>query len=139
MKAVHWEHGNSFGHSLEAGLFQIGYQANKDEFVTGQKGFEFTEASAFDEELRQASIVTLQEQLPKIIHGKQEGIAFIDLMETIANNTNATADIVRASLHDHILTRSIQAHKKDGGIRLKGSSIHGSDIIIPHKQRTIFF
>jgi three-Cys-motif partner protein len=138
MKAVHWEHGNSFGHSLEAGLFQIGYQANRDESVTGQKGFDFSSPAAFDTLLHKASVATLQEQLPKIIHERESGIPFIDLMEGIANRTNATADIVRESLHQHILTKEVQAFKVDGGIRTKGSSIHGNDILVPNKQKSIF-
>jgi hypothetical protein len=138
MKAVHWEHGNSFGHSLEAGLFQIGYQANRDESVTGQKGFDFSSPAAFDTLLHKASVATLQEQLPKLIHERESGIPFIDLMEGIANRTNATADIVRESLHQHILTKEVQAFKVDGGIRTKGSSIHGTDILVPNKQKSIF-
>ncbi|MCS6767108.1 MAG: hypothetical protein MO847_12335, partial [Candidatus Protistobacter heckmanni] len=55
MKGVHWEHGNSFGHSLEAGYYQLGYQANMDEKVTGQKGMLFQEPAAFDSQLREAS------------------------------------------------------------------------------------
>jgi three-Cys-motif partner protein len=138
MKGVHWLHGNSFGHSLEAGLFQIGYQANRDESVTGQAGFEFIQAAAFDDELHRASIDTLREQLPRIIHANSDGITFLNLMEAIANNTNATADIARASLHDHIIAKDLQAFKNGGGIRTKGTSIHDSDIIIPHKQRSFF-
>ena len=138
MKTVHWEHGNSFGHSLEAGLFQIGYQANKDEAVTGQKGFEFEEPAAFDHLLHRASVETLQDQLPRLIYERDGGIPFIDLMEGIANHTNATADIVRESLNQHIGTKDIQAFKVGGGTRTKGSSIRRDDILVPNKQKSIF-
>jgi three-Cys-motif partner protein len=138
MKAVHWEHGNSFGHSLEAGLFQIGYQANHDETVTGQRGLGFGEPAAFDKELRLASVANLSEQLPRIIHGYKDGVPFIDLMEGIANRTNATADIVKESLNHFILTREIEARTPEGGMRTKGASIHRNDIIVPHKQKSIF-
>lgn len=138
MKAVHWEHGNCFGHSLEAGLFQIGYQANQDESVTGQKGLDFSIPAAFDDVLYEASVTTLQEQLPKMIYEREHGVPFIELMEGIANRTNATADIVRESLHEHIVTKDIQAFSSDGGARTKGSSIHRDDILVPNKQRSIF-
>jgi three-Cys-motif partner protein len=138
MKAVHWEHGNSFGHSLEPGLFQVGYQANRDETVTGQKGFDFSTPAAFDTLLHKASVATLQDQLPRMLYQRDAGIPFIDLMEGIANHTNATADIVRQSLHQHILTKDIQAFKADGGLRTKGSAIHRDDILVPNKQKSIF-
>ncbi|RZI43668.1 three-Cys-motif partner protein TcmP [Herbaspirillum sp. HC18] len=138
MKAVHWEHGNSFGHSLEAGLFQIGYQANQDESVTGQRGLGFAEPAAFDQELYRASVANLSEQLPRIIYDYQFGVPFIELMESIANRTNATAEIVKESLHHFIQTKEIEARTSEGGMRMKGTSIHRNDIIVPHKQRSIF-
>jgi three-Cys-motif partner protein len=139
MKSVHWEHGNSFGHSLEPGYFQIGYQANQDTSVTKQSGLGFADPAAFDANLYDASIATLQEKLPRMIHERNEGIPFIELMEGIANRTNATSDIVRKSLNDHILSKEIQAFSTQGNLRTKGTSIHQNDIIIPSKQRTIFF
>lgn len=138
MKAVHWEHGNSFGHSLEAGLFQIGYQANQDESVTGQRGLGFAEPAAFDQELYNASVANLSKQLPHLIYKYQNGVPFIELMESIANRTNATAAIVKESLHHFILTKEIEARTSEGGTRAKGISIHRNDIIVPHRQRSIF-
>lgn len=139
MKAVHWEHGNSFGHSLEPGYFQIGYQANQDVSVTGQSGLDFTQPAAFDADLYDASIANLREHLPRMIHAEKDGIPFIRLMEDIANRTNATAEIVKASLHDHIIHREIDAYSKSGTLRTKGFSIHQDDIIVSAKQKTIFF
>lgn len=138
MKGVHWQYGNSFGHSLEPGYFQIGYKANQDEAVTRQSGFEFTQPAAFDTELLAASIETLSDKLPRIIHGCTEGISFSSVMEGIANQTNATADIVRSALDQAILTSEIQVVSPKGVIRTKGSSIHQNDIIVPHRQRSIF-
>jgi three-Cys-motif partner protein len=138
MKGVHWQYGNSFGHSLEPGLFQIGYQANQDESVTGQGGFEFSTPAAFDGKLLAASVEALQERLPRIIYNQSEGTSFGSIMEGIANQTNATADIVRNALHQSILTKDIQAVSSTGIFRTKGSSIHQSDIIMPNKQKSIF-
>jgi three-Cys-motif partner protein len=139
MKEVHWEHGNSFGHSLEAGLFQIGYQANRDELVTGQGGFDFVSPTSFNNDLYHASIAALKEKLPNIIFEHDDGIRFIDLMESIANRTNATADIVRESLDLHIQTAAIQAIKCGGGMRQKGSSIQNTDILVPSRQKIFSF
>jgi three-Cys-motif partner protein len=138
MKTVHWDHGNSFGHSLEPGFFEIGYEANKDVDVTSQAEMNFLEASAFDETLRARSVETLQDLLPRMIHGNPNGLMFNDLMSQIANQTNATEKIVKESLHAGLATKEVQAVIEGGGLRAKGNSIHGTDILIPHRQRTIF-
>ena len=139
MKTVHWEHGNSFGHSLEPGYFQIGYQANQDSSVTSQTGLEFAQPAAFDADLYEASVANLREHLPRLINAGADGTSFIQLMESIANRTNATANIVRESLHEHILTGDIEAYSSAGKLRTKGMSIHQNDIILPARQKTIFF
>ena len=41
MKSLHWEHATDFGHELEPGVFEFGYNANKDNEYTGQETFEF--------------------------------------------------------------------------------------------------
>jgi three-Cys-motif partner protein len=138
MKGVHWDHGNSFGHSLEAGYFQIGYQANKDVDVTFQTEMDFSGAAAFDSVLRERSVNTLKDLLPRMIHENPNGLAFNDLMVQIANQTNATEAIVKDSLHEGVLTKDLQVAIEGGGFRTKGTSIRGTDILIPHRQRSIF-
>lgn len=138
MKNVHWDHGNSFGHSLEAGFFEIGYQANKDVEVTFQTEMDFSEASAFDTLLRERSIDTLKDMLPRMIHQNPNGLVFEDLLCQIANQTNATEKIVKESLHEGVLTHDVRAVIKGGGFRTKGTSIHAKDILVPHRQRSIF-
>lgn len=138
MKTVHWDHGNSFGHSLEPGFFQIGYEANKDIDVTSQAEMNFSEAHAFDSTLRARSVDTLKDLLPRMIYESPNGVVFNDLMSNIANQTNATEKIVKESLHDGVATKELQAIIEGGGFRSKGTSIHGTDILIPHRQRSIF-
>lgn len=138
MKGVHWQHGNSFGHSLEPGLFQIGYQANHDEGVTGQKGLEFQEPAAFDDRLKEASINRLSELLPALIKKHPEGVPFMNLLESIANRTNANASLIRQSLDIALRTKEIRVQKLGGGQRTKASAIDASDILIPSNQRSLF-
>jgi three-Cys-motif partner protein len=138
MKGVHWQHGNSFGHSLEPGLFQIGYQANQDEGVTGQMGLSFQEPAAFDDLLKDASIKRLGELLPEMIKEHPEGISFMTLLESIANRTNANSELIRQSLDIALQTRDIRVEKSGGGQRTKGSAIGASDILIPSNQRSLF-
>lgn len=138
MKTVHWDHGNSFGHSLDGGYFEIGYEANKDIEVTSQGEMNLMEASAFDDTLRVRSVETLQNLLPRIIYNNPDGMVFNDLLSQIANQTTATEQIIKESLHAGVASKEVQALKKEGGLRAKGKSIHGSDILIPHRQRSIF-
>lgn len=138
MKTVHWDHGNSFGHSLEPGFFEIGYQANKDVDVTFQNEMNFSEAAAFDTVLRERSVDKLKDLLPRMIHQNPNGLAFNDLMCQLANQTNATEQIIKESLNEGVLTHEVQAVIEGGGMRTKGTSIRGTDILIPHRQRSIF-
>lgn len=138
MKTVHWDHGNSFGHSLEPGFFQIGYQANKDIDVTFQAEMSFSEANAFDSTLRTRSVDTLKDLLPRIIYENPNGLVFNDLMSQIANQTNATEKIVKESLHEGVAAKELQAVIEGGGFRAKGTSIRSTDLLIPHRQRSIF-
>lgn len=138
MKSVHWDHGNSFGHSLEAGFFQIGYEANRDIDVTSQSEMDFQGASAFDETLHKRSVATLKDQLPRMIYDNPDGLMFNDLIYQIANQTNATEKIIKESLHEGVATKELQAIIEGGGLRTKGTSIRGSDILIPNRQKSIF-
>lgn len=138
MKTVHWDHGNSFGHSLDGGFFEIGYEANKDIDVTSQSEMNFMETRAFDDTLRSKSVETLQDMLPRMIYSNPKGLLFNDLMSQIANQTTATEKIVKESLHVGVASKEVQAVIEGGGLRAKGSSIHGTDILIPHRQRSIF-
>lgn len=138
MKSVHWDHGNSFGHSLEAGFFQIGYEANKDIDVTFQSEMNFMEANAFDETLRSRSIAALSDELPRIIHKQHDGVTFNNLIYQIANQTNATEKIIKESLNEAVVTKELQALIEGGGQRAKGTSIRGTDILLPSRQKSIF-
>lgn len=139
MMTLHWDHGNSFAHSLEPGLFQIGYEANGDEAATGQRGFELGAAHAFDSLLHSRCIATLSEELPKLIYANENGIVFGDLVQHIANRTTATAELAREALDVTVKTGDILVRGKDGSIRVKGASIRSTDIILPSPQRPIFF
>lgn len=138
MKEVHWQHGNSFGHSLEPGLFQIGYQANQDEGVTGQLGLGHGDALPFDTQLRNATTERLGELLPRLIRNHPDGLTFQSLLESTANRTNANADLIRQSLDLALQTKEVIATTKNGGQRMKGSSIGAGDILIPASQRSLF-
>lgn len=138
MMALHWKRGNSFGHSLDPGLFKIGYEAGGDEKVTGQQGLSMGDAHEFDTILRERCVATLSEALPRLIYAAPEGMPFSELMLSITNHTAATSDLVRESLDVSVKTGDIVVRSEDGSARVKGASIGESDIIVPSRQQSIF-
>lgn len=137
---LHWQSGNSFGHSLEPGIFKIGYEANVDEVATGQSALTLGEAFAFDAVLRERCVNSLAEALPRILYdeGSKDGVAFTEVMLGIANRTTATADIVKESLDLAVRTGYIKVVSREGVARKKGASIRDQDIITLSKQQSIF-
>ena len=138
MKEVHWNHGNSFGHSLEPGVFKLGYQAKRDYSVTGQASLEFDTAAAFDKMLHTKSVDNLREHLCTSLFERSSGIKFDDLIRGLANRSNATAEMIKEALHVPLQSGEIIAITKSGGGRRKGSSITGEDQI-QYKQRALYF
>lgn len=127
MKEVHWLYGNSFGHSLEPGVFQLGYQASRDYSVTGQNSLEFDTPSAFDDMLHASSVENLREHLCARLFELETGLRFNDMVVSLANSTNATANMIKEALHMPIRTGDIVAVTKDGGYRRKGLSLEPGD------------
>lgn len=120
-------------------LFKIGYEADSDEDVTGQTGFEMGEAHSFDAILQERCVATLAEELPKLIYASKDGVVFGDLMQEMANRTTATAQLVKSSLDLSVKTGDLIVRREDGATRIKGSSIQDSDIILASPQRSLFF
>lgn len=138
MKEVHWAHGNSFGHNLEPGVFQLGYQAKRDYAVTGQSSLEFDTTAAFDDMLHRTSVDNLREHLCTSLFESSSGIRFDDMIRGLANRSNATAEMIKEALHVPLRSGEIVAITKNGGSRRKGSSIT-SDDQIQFKQRSLYF
>lgn len=138
MMGLHWQYGNSFGHSLDPGLYKIGYEASEDEGVTGQSSLDIGETHAFDTVLRNQCVNTLSEVLPRVIYEKPNGQLFGDLMHSIANNTTATSDLVREALDISVKTGDIEVRSAGGASRMKGASIGATDIIVPGQQKPLF-
>lgn len=138
MKQVHWTHGNAFGHSLEPGLFQLGYEASRDYLVTGQGALEFDTPKAFDRALHLQSVDNLREHVCSELYERQVGVKFSDMVVGLANRTNATADMIREALHIPVGTGEIVAITKEGGFRRKGMAIASEDKLI-FKQKSFHF
>lgn len=76
--------------------------------------------------------------LPRQIYEEREGVVFSKLMQSIANHTVATSDLVRESLDVSVKTGDIVVRSEDGSARVKGASIGENDIIVPSRQQSIF-
>lgn len=138
MKQVHWMHGNSFGHSLEPGVFQLGYQASRDYLVTRQNSLEFDTPAAFDQLLHVRSVDSLREHLCTRLYEMEQGIVFNDMVSKLANNTNATADMIKEALHAPLDEGEVVAITQSGGYRRKGLSIAPDDRLV-FKQKGFRF
>lgn len=138
MKEVHWLHGNSFGHSLEPGLFRLGYQASRDVLLTGQSPLAFDTPAAFDAKLHTESVDNLRQHLCTTLFELTSGRRFDEMVLGLANSTNATAEMIKEALHTPILSGEIIAITSDGGRRRKGASIAADDQL-KFKQNAILF
>lgn len=131
-------HGNSFGHSLEPGVFQLGYQASRDYLVTRQNSLEFDTPAAFDQLLHVRSVDSLREHLCTRLYEMEQGIVFNDMVSKLANNTNATADMIKEVSACPLDEGEVVAITQSGGYRRKGLSIAPDDRLV-FKQKGFRF
>jgi hypothetical protein len=72
--------------------------------LSAHPSLDLVDVSALDTQLRDASVVTLREHLPRLIHASGAGIGFGERVEGIANRAHATAGIVKEALHELFLS-----------------------------------
>lgn len=135
MVGLHWQESTSFAHYGRSGLRMLGYDQRLDAEWTQQKmlpGFYFDDtalASSQDE---------LLEQLPERIFGATDGIAFSELFANLTNECPVTADIMKDVLAELAADGVIKVSDKTGEKSRRGRVQHGSDIIIPSRQKRLF-
>jgi three-Cys-motif partner protein len=139
MISLHWAMANHFSHYLEPDLFTLGYRANNDAGATGQAPIDLGQAHHFDTMASQRCLSGLTRKLVPMIFDSGESIRFGDLLETIGSSTPATADMIRQALDPAIRERDIDARSADGKSRMKGSSLHLQDILVPSRQISLLF
>ena len=137
MTEVHWNNNNHFIHYGGAGLdmFQmIGYDPSIDSKFKGQSelGFEF------DDVARQASIDSLNEQIPRLIFAHEEGISFGELFVSTCNESPASAEIYRSAISKMVERKIVDVTSIDGTQRRSGLAIKATDQITPSRQRQFF-
>jgi three-Cys-motif partner protein len=137
MMELHWGHANHFSHHLDPDIFTLGYDANRDELITGQATLD-SEEFKFDALAADRCRTGLSEKLTRKLHDNLGPITFGDLVTGIGNSTPATANLIRQSLNIPIQVGDLVATSARGVKREKGASLKETDILIPSRQISIF-
>lgn len=135
MVGLHWEQSTSFAHYGRSGLRMLGYDQKQDAEWTKQL---MLPAFYFDETALASSQEELLDQLPKRIRTFGEGVPFNELFSALTNECPVTADIMKSVLADLAKEGVIQVRDKSGLKSRRTGVQHGSDIILPHRQRKLF-
>ncbi len=136
MTRVHWENNNHFIHYGGAGLNMfdvIGYDAKRDEAITGQASLGFE----FDESAHVASVRQLTDQLMPLIHDHQ-GVSFANLYAATCNTTPADGQRYKEALGRLIEHGEIVVVGPKGEGRRKASTIGDEDVIRRSQQRSFW-
>jgi three-Cys-motif partner protein len=135
MVGLHWKESTSFAHYGGPGLQMLGYDSKNDVDWTRQltlPGF------YFDKTALASSQDLLAVQLPERLFGFPNGIPFNDLFATLTNECPVTAEIMRGVLDDLARSGVIQVRDKTGTQHRRAGVRHGSDIIMPSRQKRLF-
>ncbi len=135
MVGLHWKESTSFAHYGRSGLRMLGYDQQHDAEWTHQRmlpGF------FFDETALASSQEELTEQLPERVFEFRDGIVFNDLFSTLTNECPVTADIMKGVLSELAKSGVIQVRDKTGTQTRRAGIQHGTDIIIPSRQKRLF-
>lgn len=129
MKTLHWEHATDFGHELEPGIFEFGYNANKDIEYTGQGTFEFGEPRS-----KEACIDGVMEYFGKKIFSLDKPISIGELFQGCVGQSTAAETHLLDATRRHHTSKNIVIVSKDGAIRRPSMTYRPNDIIEPSKQ-----
>lgn len=128
MKSLHWEHATDFGHELEAGIFVLGYNANKDSDYTGQATIEFGEQS------KDACIDGIREHFGKQIFLLNKPIPVGELFQGCVSKSIAAETHLLAATKQLHTSKNIVIVSKDGTVRRPSNTYRMDDVIEPSKQ-----
>lgn len=128
MKSLHWEHATDFGHELEPGVFEFGYNANKDSEYTGQETFEFGEQS------KEACIDGVREHFGRQIFSLNKPVRVGELFQgCVSKSTAAETHLLDATRQLHS-SKDIVIVSKDGTVRRPSKTYRADDLIEPSRQ-----
>ncbi|WHP07604.1 three-Cys-motif partner protein TcmP [Acinetobacter corruptisaponis] len=134
MKSLHWNNATYFGHTLEPGIFEFGYEANRDLELIGNSGSLFD----FDELSKQKCIDALHMDFGKILFNQDDKVAVGHLFHSFVTNTPASEEILQSSLKQLHEEKSVEILNADGKPRKPSKIYHKTDIIVPSRQFRLF-
>lgn len=133
MKSLHWEHSTDFGHELEPGVFEFGYDANKDSEYTRQDTFEFGEAQS-----KEACIDGVREYFGKQLFALNAPVRVGELFQScVGQSTAAEIHLLEATKQIHS-SKDIVIVSKDGALRRPSKTYRADDVIEVSRQTRIF-
>lgn len=136
MQGLHWSMQNSFIHEGDAGLFMLGYDANRDFDVTRQD-FLFSQ----DDKIHNHEV--LLTQIPKLV--PKDGIQVSAFLRKYCNQTPSTFNMIKDAIKDaysygEILVTSPLSNRKHKGANIQDDDIicrSHQGILLPYQYRTI--
>lgn len=133
MKTIHWDNATYFDHELEHGIFEFGYETNRDEnLLFNALPFEF------DDKSEKSCIDAIYHDFAKLIY--TEGDSRVQsLFENTVTNTPASERILQQSvklLHEQ---GEIEVFNKNGKPRKPSKLYKADDIISSPRQIKFIF
>ena len=129
MKSLHWEHATDFGHELEPGIFELGYNANKDIDYTGQATFQFGDQGA-----KELCIDGIREHFGKLVFAQNTPVRVGDLFEgCVTNSTAAEVHLLEATKQLHA-SKNIIVTSRGGVVRRPSKQYRHDDVIEASRQ-----
>lgn len=135
MVGLHWQESTSFAHYGRSGLRMLGYDQDRDAAWTDQRmlpGFFFDEAALASSQRE------LLEQLPETLFNFRDGVVLTDLFSGLANDCPVTLAIMKGVVNDLAKEGLIEIRDESGSKRRRAIQ-HHSDIIVPSRQKRIYF
>ncbi len=132
MKSLHWEHATDFGHELEPGIFEFGYNANRDSEYTGQETFEFGAPQS-----KESCIDGVREHFGKQIFSLNTPVRIGELFQgCVGQSTAAEIHLLEATKQLHS-SKDIVIVSKDGALRRPSKTYQLDDVIEASRQTRI--
>lgn len=136
MVGLHWLESTTFAHYGRSGLRMLGYDQEYDSEWTHQQmlpGF------YFDDTALASSQEELMTQLPERLYDHRDGIEFNDFFSRLTNECPVTAEILSSVLGELAKEGVLQVRDKTGTKTRRSGIQHGTDIVVPSRQKRLTF
>ena len=137
MKNLHWSRSNDFEHCGGAGLNMLGYDAAKDNLLSGQMSLD--KSFSFDDFARDQTLNALQIELPGYLSQHKDGISYGSFLSDICNETPATSNIIKTAIESSMDRKELSVEGPNGEIRRKASTIKDGDLLTTPRQKYFDF